>query len=300
MRALIDALTFWCAGLNVTASYGIEGFTADHLAAFRKYGIEKFYAYDRDDAGDRAAAKLADRLMTEGFDCFRVEFPLDQDANDFARTVSDPADALGTLLRGALWLGKGQRPTMTTTSAAIPPPAAKEKEAPPDSIPLAAPEEVDPIEPMIPDAPDTAEDDTPAALEGPPASAADEIELKFDDREWRVRGIEKNLTLLQLRVHVRVRRGERYHLDTFDLHLSRFREIFIRTTAREIGAREETIKTDLGHVLRRVEEVKDKLIRKLTEPKDPVPAMSEEERAEALAFLKRPTALPPGRRLRRR
>ena len=31
-EALIDALTFWCAGYrNVTASYGIEGFTADHL-----------------------------------------------------------------------------------------------------------------------------------------------------------------------------------------------------------------------------------------------------------------------------
>jgi DNA primase len=36
-EALIDALTFWCAGYrNVTASYGIEGFTADHLAAFKK------------------------------------------------------------------------------------------------------------------------------------------------------------------------------------------------------------------------------------------------------------------------
>jgi DNA primase len=30
-EALIDALTFWCAGFrNVTASYGTNGFTADH------------------------------------------------------------------------------------------------------------------------------------------------------------------------------------------------------------------------------------------------------------------------------
>ena len=36
-EALIDALTFWCAGFrNVTASYGVEGFTDDHLAAFRR------------------------------------------------------------------------------------------------------------------------------------------------------------------------------------------------------------------------------------------------------------------------
>ena len=34
-EALIDAMTFWCAGYrNVTASYGIEGFTADHLTSF--------------------------------------------------------------------------------------------------------------------------------------------------------------------------------------------------------------------------------------------------------------------------
>jgi DNA primase len=41
-EALIDALTFWCAGFrNVTASYGVEGFTADHLACFKQCGIER-------------------------------------------------------------------------------------------------------------------------------------------------------------------------------------------------------------------------------------------------------------------
>ena len=69
-EALIDALTFWCAGYrNVTASYGIEGFTADHLAAFERYGTERvLIAYDRDDAGERAAAALADKLMAAGID----------------------------------------------------------------------------------------------------------------------------------------------------------------------------------------------------------------------------------------
>jgi DNA primase len=38
-EALIDALTFWNAGFrNVTASYGVNGFTADHRAAFEKHG----------------------------------------------------------------------------------------------------------------------------------------------------------------------------------------------------------------------------------------------------------------------
>jgi DNA primase len=41
-EALIDALTFWCAGYrNVTAAYGVEGFTPDHLDAFERYGTER-------------------------------------------------------------------------------------------------------------------------------------------------------------------------------------------------------------------------------------------------------------------
>src|SRR5205814_3670695 len=60
-EALIDALTFWVAGFrNVTASYGVNGFTADHRAAFEKYSTERVYiAYDRDAAGERSALQLS-------------------------------------------------------------------------------------------------------------------------------------------------------------------------------------------------------------------------------------------------
>src|SRR5262249_47419032 len=60
-EALIDALTFWCAGYrNVIASYGVERFTDDHREAFRRHGTKRVsIAYDRDEAGGRAAGKLA-------------------------------------------------------------------------------------------------------------------------------------------------------------------------------------------------------------------------------------------------
>ena len=76
-EALIDAMTFWVAGYrHVTASYGVNGFTDDHRAAFEKHGTERVYiAYDRDEAGDKAAAKLAEELMGMGIECFRVQFP---------------------------------------------------------------------------------------------------------------------------------------------------------------------------------------------------------------------------------
>jgi DNA primase len=37
-EALIDGLTFWCAGFRqVTTSYGVNGFTEEHREAFRKH-----------------------------------------------------------------------------------------------------------------------------------------------------------------------------------------------------------------------------------------------------------------------
>jgi DNA primase catalytic core len=108
-EALIDALTFWVAGFrNVTASYGVNGFTADHRAAFEKHGIERVYiAYDRDEAGNSAAAKLAEELMQMGIECFRVLFPKDMDANAYALKVQPAKKSLGLLLNKAEWLGKG-------------------------------------------------------------------------------------------------------------------------------------------------------------------------------------------------
>ena len=109
-EALIDALTFWCAGFrNVTASYGVNGFTDDHRAAFRKHGVERVrIAYDRDEAGDNAALALAEELMGMGIECFRVLFPKGMDANEYALKVTPAAKSLEVALNKAQWLGKGK------------------------------------------------------------------------------------------------------------------------------------------------------------------------------------------------
>jgi DNA primase len=145
-EALIDALTFWCAGYhNVTAAYGIEGFTADHLAAFKQHGTERLLiAYDRDEAGERAAEKLSKQLNAEGLDCFRILFPKGMDANEYALKVTPAAKSLGLVIRKAQWLGKGEPQPIRTTMAAptvIPvvviEPAAKEEIPAPLVLPVA-------------------------------------------------------------------------------------------------------------------------------------------------------------------
>jgi DNA primase len=127
-EALLDALTFWCAGFrNVTASYGVEGFTADHLAAFKRHGTERvLIAYDRDEAGERSARALAEKLMAERIECFRVQFPKGMDANDYALKVRPPEKSLDVLLRNAVWLGKGQKAVVFDTDFTV------ETEAPAD------------------------------------------------------------------------------------------------------------------------------------------------------------------------
>ena len=103
-EALIDALTFWCAGFrNVTSAYGTNGFTDEMLEAYAAYGVERvLIAFDRDEAGDKAATKLAERLGGEGISCFRVRFPRGMDANDYALKVQ-PA---GAVARRAAALGR--------------------------------------------------------------------------------------------------------------------------------------------------------------------------------------------------
>ncbi len=127
-EALIDALTFWCAGYrNVTAAYGVEGFTADHLEAFQRYDTERvLIAYDRDEAGDRAAVKLAQKLIDKGIACYRIQFPKGMDANAYALKVTPAAKSLGLLIRTAEWLGNGKAPERPTDLPATREAAKKE------------------------------------------------------------------------------------------------------------------------------------------------------------------------------
>jgi DNA primase len=140
-EALIDALTFWCAGYrHVTTSYGVNGFTDEIKAGFRKHGTKRIYiAYDRDDAGERAALKHAEELVGMGIECFRVQFPRGQDANEFALKQQPATHWLGMYLQRAAWLGKGQRPTVAVIE---PQPVKPQPQTEEETIKPAAKEEI--------------------------------------------------------------------------------------------------------------------------------------------------------------
>jgi DNA primase len=168
-ESLIDALTFWCTGFrNVTASYGVEGFTDDHRAAFRKHGTERvLIAYDRDEAGDRAAAKLAAELAAMGIEVLRVLFPKNMDANSYALKVQPAAQSLGLVLRKAEWMA-GTRRAAPSVTAPAPAPAALAEPAP---VAPAEPEAASVSSPAAPVAGPPPEQTPPALSEAEPEAA---------------------------------------------------------------------------------------------------------------------------------
>jgi hypothetical protein len=294
-EALIDALTFWCAGYrNVTASYGVEGFTPDHLAAFKQYGIERvLIAYDRDDAGEKAAERLAEKLLSEGIDCYRIQFPKGMDANDYVAAVQPATKSLGVAIRKAVWLGKGQAPAITSAAApASEPPARVAPIYRPEPIedelpPLAAQEETALV--MLPASPlpKPSSDDAPCEVrEG-------EVTLTLGDRCYRVRGLNKNLALdVVLKVNVMISCNEAFHVDTFDLYAPRAKHAFIVQAAVELNVKEDVIRHDLGKVLRKLEALQEQYVQQTLAPKQEAKAtIDEPEKQEALALLKEPKLL---------
>jgi DNA primase catalytic core len=293
-ESLIDALSFWVHGhRNVTAAYGADGFTDEHLRALHDNEVGRvLIAFDRDEAGDRGAIKLAERLGGQGIECFRVLFPTGRDANAFASSVDDPPGALAELLRSAVWLGAGRPPQR---------PAAPE----PDVDVAAAVEELVGQEhsngdrPVRP-APLSVAEPPPASPvpPGPPAGplvelAGDELRVAIDERHWRIRGLAKATSFEVLRLNVLVaredpRRGHVFHVDSLDLYSARARGLFARQAADELGLAEELVAKDLGRVLLVCEEHAEQAVRAAQQPSQPEVQLSEDEREQALELLRDP------------
>ena len=113
-----------------------------------------------------------------------------------------------------------------------------------------------------------------------------EVLLELEDRRYRVRGLERNLSFDVLRVNLLASRGEGFHVDTLDLYSARQRGGFVKHAARELGVPERAIAADLGRVLGKLEELQEAQIARALEPEEKTVVLSCQERDEALAFLR--------------
>jgi post-segregation antitoxin (ccd killing protein) len=237
-----------------------------------------YIAYDRDEAGERAAEKLAAQLIAEGFEVLRVMFPQGMDANEFACQSSEPKEALRLVLHQAHWVGgvrAVEQPTPTTAPAA------------PANATMPAAKEERPAHPSLAAA--SARAQVPA--EG--GALPDEVQLEGEACSWRVRGWKKNLTPEAMRVNVQARTEHGgYFVDTLDLFAARARASFVRAAAVELGLGEDAVKRELGQVLLKLEGLQDELMVQARKPATPAaPVLSAEEEAKALELLRAPNLM---------
>ena len=327
-EGILDALTWWKHGYkNVTACLSARQPSQEVLGAIIAARVATvFLSFDPDRAGDGAAEATAGLLLSRGAEVRRIRFPAGHDANSYALAVTPPRQALAVLLNAAEWLGKGRgvaaRPEVSAdaapspSSAALSAPASSSlaasslaadaavsaKEAAPTS---AAPGEAAREETPAPVA---ASSGVPAATPPPPpapvappvASLVERGGLWFLDldgpaREYRLCGLEKLAGFEVLKLTVRLRVGDRFHLDGIDLARDGERRRFVERAAQETALHPDLLKRDLGRLLFAVEShLAARFAAEKTQAKAAalaVPPMTAEEEAEALALLRAPDLL---------
>jgi DNA primase catalytic core len=324
-EAIIDALSFWVNGYrNVTAAYGVNGFTDEMLKAFIDRRVQKVYiAFDRDEAGEKAAERIAATLTGEGIECLRVQFPKGMDANEYACTMKPAAKSLQVLIHAAAWMGKRNAPAPVPAQehanalestptpdvdlqkqtaepepvAEEPPPAEPEPPADADFLSLRQaqgdalaassplPEALPAAEIVTEPTPEPQKINVPCRING------EDIEITLGDRSYRVRGLQRNLSYEALKVNVRVLQGDKYYIDTLDVYNARHRTAFINAAAEELRIETDTLKRDVGRVLLKLEELQEQNIKATLKPEKPEVKLTEEERKAALALLRDPRLL---------
>jgi len=324
-EALIDALTFWCAGFrNVTAAYGVNGFTPAHWQLLDECKPERvILCFDNDDAGNAAAAKLAEQLATKGVRVLRAKLPPGQDVNDVACAAKNAQSALAVVLEQATPMGNAAAPAEPLKHVAMvvdeltgEPLPIVDKESletgvgwcPSPFVPAPYDEVQAQASTLAADAAAPAAKGKKPASESAPSGAvgagdacpvnghADEATFTFGERAWRVRGVAKNLSFETLRVQLRVlfaapASEARFHLDTLDLCNAKHRQNFVAQARDETGLSADILKRDLGQVLLKVEELQEQHIRQAVEPQRKEVVLQDDEREAALALLRDPQLL---------
>ena len=284
-EAVLDALTFWANGFkNVTCLFGTEGFTDELWDELRKVQRVRI-AYDADDAGERAAQRDTERFQKHGIEVFRVKFPHGMDANEYACKVKPADKSLALLMNAAQWTANARPPAAPPPEprkpvAIVEPPAPPmvETHAPAPFLSLAA--SVSSPEPAT-------KKESAATLE----QRGDAWFMDLEGREYRVAGLEKTVGTDALKIALRLRHGERFHLDQVDLCRDMERRRFVERAAEETGLTADLLKRDLGKLLLAVEQAQADCLAAGPPTEKPVVVLSPEEREAALTWLREPNLI---------
>jgi len=289
-QSLIDALTFWCAGFrNVTTSYDLHKLPEELIHAISVYQPKRLLiAFEATERGEKVVLSVNKQLDALNVERYQIELPKGMDVNEVAVKHDKHQQVLGDLIRKAAWLGKGIQPEITNNIDDV----VIEQEAVNPELDDEPGDEGD--EAVQPNDEESLEYEEPLVATVSPASperidqSSNEIELtfNFEQRRYRVRGLDNNKSFDQLRINLLVSLNGALHVDSFDLYSTKHRQAFIKLASIELNFEEQVIRKDLSQLLLQLEieqqkkvEQKDQLTTKL---------LSDKDQQHALEFLKSP------------
>ncbi len=253
-ESVFDALSFWVAGVrNVTCLYGSQGLPVDFLSCLANQEIKRLYlCLDDDQAGREATLRLSAQLEEAGFRCHPVPLGEGRDPNQVL-TEEGPEGLLRALDR-------------------VRKPSSFEAETPaprPTPVPARKPYSVE--------------------------KTGDGFTVSFGGVDYRV--TPRGPFTGRLHVTLRAQSGQLRHIDTLNLYSDKNRTAVIRKLRERLGLAEETLEKHLAVLLGIgedwVAELEARTEDEAAASNRPAKArpMTEEERQEALEFLKTPHLL---------
>ena len=206
----------------------------------------------------------------DGLELLRINFPNGVSVNEYALQNASVDDALGKRIRAASWISG--TPSQVECSETDQPNA--------NTKTLVERSEASPQP--------TAASPTPAIIDDVQVERSEtEVTLTIESRRWRIRSLERNTTIGVLKVNVMVfnDRNDRFHVDTLDLYHARSRRVFLKEAGEEIAVNEHELRSDLGRVLLKLEQLQQDLLKK-GKPTAPKVEITDVERSEAMGLLK--------------
>ena len=259
VESVIDALSIYQhERKNVIPCYGTNGFTPLHESLIRKAGKPVIIAFDNDDVGKTAAGKLFFQLKQKGIVNGILQWPEGvKDANEFFAYNKDlngrrTAEDFDKLLKKVKWINPATNKTPLKSTLK------------PQGLTLVK-------------------------------HTGNELIYQTSKLFYKLRGLYLNgVTSLKLVVTVSkdkpVKPDSITVTDRFDLYMAKSRKTFSFRVEEKLDLPASLVEDDLDRLIPKLEILREERNRKDEDPNQRT-EMSEEEKKEALSFLKNPNLL---------
>jgi hypothetical protein len=263
-ESVIDALSFHQAGIfTAIPIYGTNGFTGDHLDLLKREGVKRvILALDGDAAGRKATVALKETLAALGIASRVMPYPQGvKDPNELLVSCNGNAQAVFAKMLdeseprttdGSRELEDGRGRRASVTVSALP--------TPDSSLPS-----------VVRD--------------------GESLVFRRNGLTYHARAYPPMLG--RLRATVKVEKGSSFHVDTLDLYASRSRAEFTKRAAKTLAFDADAIERDLLALLVEAEKTTKEDESRTTQNSQRTTSIeiTDADRSEALAFLKRPDLL---------